>query len=67
MQCAEIVETIKEVLAPDSESDKYNEQSVGTAHYGQKRPSCVPPTQAVHLTRALATRAAQQLRNSPLT
>jgi hypothetical protein len=35
MQCAEIVvETIKEVLAPDSESDKYNEQSVGTAPYG---------------------------------
>jgi hypothetical protein len=43
MRCAEIVvETIKEVLAPDSESDKYNEKSVVTAHYGQKRPSSTP-------------------------
>ena len=30
MPCAEIVvETVKEVLAPDSELDKYNEQSEG--------------------------------------
>ena len=43
------------------------EDTVGTSHCSQQWPPLHSPTQALHLTPAVATRAALQLRNIPPT